>query len=387
MDDEKRKNAAHLKLCFLSDGISFSDRFVNQFSKAGCFMEKRKVYNDSDEQYIQTVPRAPQELLMGDIISAVNYKKNSPWVLDFSDELGYHIQRNGKRIINVTFPKRPRFLDRELSGGINCGYVANLYGGMYLAFFTPACCYYNSMEMGCQYCSLKSNRKKGDSYAMWINMETLREATQVALQEDAQQIKGIMLVGGNLPDEDENFQTFLNLAAAIEAEEVLSIGSPKLEIHIATMPPRNLKLIQNAGRYNLRLSMNLEVYDDHLFEKYCPGKSSLYGRENLKKAVVRAAEILPYGRSHSILIAGLEPVESTIAGILFLAEHGVAPIVNVFHNDYGTVLQHHKRPSADELLTIGCALQEVYQKYSFTPYWNGCGRNSIDYEAKELLFG
>lgn len=218
-------------------------------------------------------------------------------------------------------------------------------------------------------------------------METLREATQVALQEDVQQIKGIMLVGGNLPNEDENFQTLLDLAAAIEAEEVLSMGSPVLEIHIATMPPRDLKLIQNAGRYNVRLSMNLEVYDDQLFEKYCPGKSAFYGRESLKKAVVRAAEILPYGRAHSILIAGLEPVESTIAGILFLAEHGVAPIVNVFHNDYGTVLQHHKRPSTDELLTIGRALQEVYQKYSFTPYWNGCGRNSIDYEAKELLFG
>ena len=71
---------------------------------------------------------------------------------------------------------------------------------------------------------------------------------------------------------------------------------------------------------------------------------------------------------------------------MFLAENGVVPIVNVFHNDYGTILQHHKRPSVDELLAIGQALQEVYKKYSFTPYWNGCGRNSIDYEAKEMLF-
>lgn len=386
MNDEKRKNAVRLKLHFLSEGISFSDRFINQFSKADRFMEKRKVYNNSDEQYTQAISRAPQELLMEDIISAVNYKRNSPWMLDFSDELGYHIQKDGRHIIDVTFPKRPCFLERELSDGVSCGYIANLYGGMYLAFFTPAYCHYNSLDMGCHYCSLKNSRRKGDAYAMWIDKKMLCETTRIALREDAEQIKGIMLVGGNLPCEDENFQTFLDLSAAIEAEEIAIMGRSMLEIHIATMPPRNLELIKDAGKYNIRLSMNLEVYDDQLFEQYCPGKAVLYGREHLKKAILRAAEVLPYGRAHSILIAGLEPVESTISGIMFLAENGVVPIVNVFHNDYGTILQHHKRPSVDELLAIGQALQEVYKKYSFTPYWNGCGRNSIDYEAKEMLF-
>ena len=87
-----------------------------------------------------------------------------------------------------------------------------------------------------------------------------------------------------------------------------------------------------------------------------------------------------------ILIAGLEPVESTIEGIHFLAENGICPIINVFHNDFGTPLQNHKRPSSDELLKIGKELQTIYLKYGFVPYWDGCGRNSLDYEAKEALF-
>lgn len=383
---EERKRAAALKLSLLSEGISFSDSFIEYFGQDTFFMEKRKVYNNSDEEYDHAVTRAPQELLMGDVISAVNFKRFSPWVLDYSEDQGCFIQNNGIKVTGVTFPKRPCFLNRRLSGGVNCGYLANLYGGMYLAFFTPACCHYGAIGMGCQYCSLKSNRHPGDSYAMWIDQELLREATRIALQEDTDQITGIMLVGGNLPDEDENFKTLMTLAAALEEEERICLGASTLELHIAVMPPRDFTLLKAAAQYNIRLSMNLEVFDDHLFRKYCPGKDRVYGRDQLKKAVARAAEILPYGKAHSILIAGLEPVESTIKGIYFLAENGVAPIINVFHNDFGTELQRHKRPSANELFVIGNELGKVYKKYGFTPYWNGCGRNSLDYEAKEGLF-
>ena len=69
-----------------------------------------------------------------------------------------------------------------------------------------------------------------------------------------------------------------------------------------------------------------------------------------------------------------------------MAEHGVCPIINVFHNDFGTPMQNYKRPSVEELLEVGKELQAIYSKYGFTPYWDGCGRNSLDYEAKEGLF-
>lgn len=316
----------------------------------------------------------------------MNFKKKSPWILDFDKILGYIIRKDDKVITTVTFPKRPHFLSSHLKNGTECGYIANLYGGMDLAFFTPASCFYNVSDLGCLYCSLKSNRKNGDSYVDWVTEEMAEEVTNIALDIDRDIVKGVMLVGGNIKDENQNFQNFLCLVSAIERAQLNQIGNIIWETHIATMPPTNLNLFESAKSYNIRITMNMEVFDNKLFSYYCPGKFKLYGRDKLKDAIKTAATIIDYGRIYSILIAGLEPTESTIEGIHFLAEQGVCPIINVFHNDFGTPLQNRKRPLVEELLKIGKELQNVYLKYGFTPYWNGCGRNSLDYEAKEGLF-
>lgn len=382
----EREKAASLKLHLLSEGIRFSDGFIARFARDKCFMEKRKVYNDSDEAYQRKAVRAPQELLVEDVIIAANYKRNSPWILDYSEDMGYCIQKEGSPVTRVTFPRRPAFFEREISTGEKCGYIANLYGGMDLAFFTPAYCAYNVLESGCLYCSLKSNRKKGDAYATVIDERMAGEVTGIALETDRSLIQAVMLVGGNIRDENQNFRTFLRLTEAIEEEQIRHVGEVIWETHIATMPPRDLELLKDIRNYKARMTMNLEVFDDKLFEKYCPGKSKYYGRKKLISAVLTAAEQIPDYRVHSILIAGLEPAESTIAGMHFLAENGVAPIVNVFHNDHGTALQDHPRPSCEDLRMIGVELQKIYAKYAFVPYWNGCGRNSLDYEAREGLF-
>lgn len=381
-----RIKAAQLKLQLLSEGLQFSNRFLIQFSKDSLYMEKRKVYNNPDEKYDRGIKKIPQELLINDIIIAVNFKRRSPWILDYEEACGYVLKKEDKVITTVTFPRRPHFLSAHMKNGMECGYVANLYGGMDLAFFTPATCYYNASDSGCLYCSLKSNRKNGDDYATWITEEMVEEVTGIALDLDRDIVKGVMLVGGNMQNENENFLNLLKLTDAIERIQVSQMGEVIWETHIATMPPTDCSLFEFAKSYNLRITMNMEVFDDKLFSQYCPGKFTLYGRDKLKNAIKTAAAIIDYGKVHSILIAGLEPVESTIEGIHFLAENGICPIINVFHNDFGTPLQNHKRPSSDELLKIGKELQTIYLKYGFVPYWDGCGRNSLDYEAKEALF-
>ena len=92
------------------------------------------------------------------------------------------------------------------------------------------------------------------------------------------------------------------------------------------------------------------------------------------------------GRVHSVLIVGLEPTESTIAGIEYLASIGVTPTVNVFHNDRGSHYEQYDRPSFEQLLEVAQALQRVYKDYHLIPYWKGCGRNALDFEAQQGWF-
>ncbi len=381
-----RKEAALLKLNLLVDGITFSKSFLMRFEQEKSFMEKRRVYNNPDEEGITKNIRIPQELIIDDVVVAVNYKSKSKWVLDYDVDKGYYIREGEKYITEVSFSPKPQFLAMSISNGVECGYVANLYGGKHLAFFTPAYCIYNNFDQGCLFCSLKNNRKMNDDYAYVISESMVREVTRCAIQHDEQIVSGIMLVGGNVSDEDKGFLNFLDLTEAMEKEQLEQKGNVVWETHIATMPPQNELLFKKATNLNVRITMNMEVFDDALFAKYCPGKNKRFGRQKIIDRLKSAANTLDYGRIHSILIAGLEPVESTIEGIHFLASIGVCPIINIFHNDYGTALQNFERPKVEDLLLIGQELQKIYEENDFIPYWNGCGRNSLDYEAKSGLF-
>jgi hypothetical protein len=381
-----QREAVQLKLHLLSEGVSFDTVFLEHFADELDSMEKRRAYDDSDERELDRTKRIPQEMYLTDgVVVAVNYKQHSPWQLVYRDST-YRLIGKHDTDIEVTFPQRPRFFEYVTPSGIRCDRVANLYGGSSLAFFTPSTCYYFNDGHECRFCSLKPNRSEQQIFVHTISPALAASVLQIALETDTALLKQIMLVGGNLPNYDQGFRRHLEIAAALDRQQILLPVERRLETHIATMPPWDLGLFTALDELNARVTMNIEVFDEHLFEVICPGKTRLYGRSQLLKALEHAARVVNSMRVHSILIAGLEPVHSTIAGIKYLASIGVTPIINVFHNDRGSIYEHHPRPSYEQLLEIAYALQEVYKEYRLTPYWVGCGRNSLDFEAQQGWF-
>jgi hypothetical protein len=378
-------HATLLKLHILSEGVFFDSAFLEHFASDSKSMEKRRVYNDSDERQLDHTLRIPQEMYIQHIVVAVNYKQHSPWQIIYRDSTYRLIGKDGTDV-EVTFPERPRFLEQVTNNGIRCDQVANLYGGASLAFFTPGTCYYFNEKHECKFCSLQPNRSVQQSFLHKISPTLASSVLQIALETDAHLIKQIMLVGGNVPNYDQGFRRHLEIAAALDHQQAMLPAEQKLETHIATMPPNDFGLFTSFASLNARVTMNIEVFDEQLFEIICPGKTHLYGRKKLLQALEHAANTVSGMRVHSILIAGLEPVESTIAGIKFLASIGVTPIINVFHNDRGSHYEKHPRPSFDHLLEIARALQDVYREYHLTPYWKGCGRNALDFEAQQGWF-
>lgn len=377
-------DAALLKLHLLSEGVTFDRAFLGQFARDDVWMEKRRVYDDSDERQLDRTLRIPQELYLNDIVVAVNYKHHSPWQLVYCDHSYRLLGRDGTDV-EVAFPARPRFLAHVTADGTHCDQVANLYGGSSLAFFTPGTCYYFDDGQECKFCSLKPNRGGQQFFLPTLSPALASAVLEIALQTDAHLLKQIMLVGGNIPDYDQGFQTYLDIAAALDQQQASLPVEQRLETHIATMPPRDFGLFAFLHPLNARVSLNMEVFDEQRFEVICPGKAHLYGRKQLLQALKYAAQCLS-GRVHSVLIVGLEPTESTIAGIEYLASIGVTPTVNVFHNDRGSHYEQYDRPSFEQLLEVAQALQKVYKDYHLIPYWKGCGRNALDFEAQQGWF-
>ncbi|MTJ55873.1 hypothetical protein FJR38_26030 [Anabaena sp. UHCC 0253] len=377
--------AADIKLHLLSTGISFSESFIHQFATNNNAMEKRRAYNDSDEHSLSRKIKIPQEIFISNVVIAVNYKRHSPWQLEYNSG-DYFLSHQGKYITSISFPKRPSFFDISVTEALTCGQVANLYGGSSLAFFTPSTCYYFNKGKECHFCSLKPNRDQESQFIDTITPQLAASVLKIALKNDSDLINQIMLVGGNHPNYDIGFQNHLKIASKLDEEQFRINSSKKLETHIATMPPNDFNLIDELKSLNARMTLNMEVFDDDIFTKICPGKTQDYGRQLLIDALKYAVKIVGDKRIHTILIAGLEPVESTIKGIRYLASIGITPIINVFHNDRGSYFENHSRPSYQDLLKIALVLQEVYQQYNLIPYWKGCGRNALDYEALQGWF-
>ncbi|MBL8080300.1 MAG: hypothetical protein JNM55_20185 [Anaerolineales bacterium] len=373
------REASHLKLHLLSEGVTFTESFLEKFGCDFSLMEKRRAYNNSDDAHLDLQLRVPQEIIIGDVVIAVKHKKDSPWQLEFKES--YYLSHYGKPVTLVSFPFRPLLFDQKTPKGIRCDAVANLYGGSSLAFFTPSTCYYFKNGFECKFCSLEPTRDNETTFVHTITPEVASDVFRIALSSDPNIFKQIMLVGGNIPDYNLGFKNNLRITKSLNKTQEHLPASKQLEIHIATMPPRDLELINEFSKLNARLTMNLEVFDDQIFEILCSGKARDYGRENLKRALQYASKTLPDKRVHSILIAGLEPISSTIEGIKTLVSMGVTPIINVFHSDRGSPLENLSQPSYENLLSVALELEKVYQQYELTPYWNGCGRNSLDFEA------
>ncbi len=90
----------------------------------------------------------------------------------------------------------------------------------------------------------------------------------------------------------------------------------------------------------------------------CPGKSEITINE-YGKVIEYAVKVFGEGNVSSWLIAGLEPVESTIQGIDFIIEHGGIPFLAVFRPLVGSAFEKLPPPEPQTILPAFEYLQEA----------------------------
>jgi len=374
-----------VKAELLHHGVNLSPAFSSHYGEP--YLAKRRAYGNSDPlEFRQRL--LPQELfLLPDrLVCAVTIRLDSPWTLDWSDDEGFVVRRgSGDRCIPVDFPRTPAFYDRALSSGEAVKNVVTLYGGGSLGVFAFGSCRLVDIGKPCGYCSISQNRDLGVDFLDVISEARIEEALSLALEDTACPITQVMVNGGNFPDQDRSFSHYARLARV--AARAVKASGRDVEVHLIVYPPRDLGRLAELKGSGVGVAMNYEVCDPDLFRKYCPGKTVYGGQEHIAAALRRAAEELGEGSVYSILVGGLEPLESLERGLFELAADGVTPVVNVFHADPGTPLEQHPVPDASSVRAMGQVLQEVYRRYEFAhPFYLNCGRNSIDTEAWLGLF-
>ena len=384
--EQQTNISAHLKAELLSYGIVPAQSFLDMYGPP--FLEKRRAYGNPDDASFH-VHTLPQELyiLPERLVCAVNIRSGSPWCLDWTKKNGYSVynrERPGQRT-EVSFPLRPRFYDQTLPGGEPVQNFVTLYGGGSLGVFVNGCCSLNDMGQACGFCSLAPNRSRQTEFPVVLKAHQVRKALQSALRDNETPITQVMINGGNFPDTDRGFLYYVNIVQ--EARRAIDSIGRDVDLHLIVGPPHDLELIHRLKDLNVSVAINLEVHDPDMFNRYCPGKHKVFGRDHVERALMACVEHLGPGQVYSIFVGGLEPVDSLATGILHVAESGIIPIVNVFHPDPETPLANFPSPSPADIVQMGRSLQSVFAKHSFAkPFYLDCGRNSIDTEAYRGLF-
>lgn len=381
MDDDR----AWVKLALLSEGLHPTPAFMSWFDERGQFVRRRNFYN-SPTWADGSVNRYPQEIRLAGsprVTIAVNDYGGSRWALDHVDGRPCVVDRR-------TGARYPAEMIEDLTtirSDAAIASTANLYGGSALSFFSPRTCYFFAAGTECRFCSLQGTARESNQFSNRIPPGEVAHAVAAVADGDATALTQVMIVGGNERNLDVGFSKQVDLVhAASEVLETRGLAG-EVSVHLIAMPPRDLSLIDRLGNLpNVHAGFNLEVWSPKRFMQVAPGKERDYGQGQIVTALEYLRNVVGPYRAHSILIAGLEDPESTLEGAAELAGREISPIINCYHSDRHSGLGLTVRPTFTQLATVASGLQEIHRNWPVQPYWQGCGRNALDFEAFHRLF-
>ena len=87
------------------------------------------------------------------------------------------------------------------------------------------------------------------------------------------------------------------------------------------------------------LSFCVEFWNPKWFAEICPGKEKMLGQKLFLDAMEYCAKRMPKGAVSGEIIAGIEPVEDTLAAIDYIAGLGAFPTVCVFRPTVGADME------------------------------------------------
>lgn len=170
----------------------------------------------------------------------------------------------------------------------------------------------------------------------------LVSAVAAARDDPVQPAHHVLISGGTPRPADFDY--------LFEVYETVITTFPEMAVDVMMVPIAEVVDARRLADLGVNeLSINLEIYDDTVARSVMPRKHR-NGREGLLSFASAAADVLGPGRVRSMMMVGLEPGESTLAGVQRLIDVGVVPVLSPFRPDPVTPLRDQPPPTAEEML-------------------------------------
>jgi hypothetical protein len=345
----------------------------------------------------------PESLLLRDgasIITTPTPLEENPYVVDLHEEEPWLFDE-GLAVEPVEYWPAPAFYAKTSSSGVPMKNIVsarpqrlNIFPYRYYTFWNNG--------NGCAFCDIVAQLKKGrDELQIPARLDPVEvgEVVAEALKEPGR-FSSVFLTSGSITGGARPFDDEVEYYIAILKEVGKNFRTPKYPsqlIGTAFEKGQLQRLYAETGLTSY--TSDIEVLNEELFNRLCPGKAEWIGYKEWKRRLVDAVEVFGPGRVNTGLVAGIElagphgfgsedeALEYTLAEAEDLARQGVSTVFIVWSPRPGTPLGNYRNASLDYYVRLARGLHNLRATYRLPidhDSYRNCG-NHPDTDLSRLL--
>jgi len=262
--------------------------------------------------------------------------RRSEWFLE---------HENGPSFL-ISLPPDPRWYNQMTSSGKPMSRIGVLQG-TYLAIYPAEICnnWTSNPKCNCRFCSVGLNLGEEEEIS-----KSVSDVVEVAIAaQEESKTTYIHFNTGYYRDEDY----FGRLAPYIEAVK----NETGMLIGVQIPPAKDLRDYDQFRRSGVnQISFCFEFWNLDILLKMCPGKATRVGLDRYLEAIEYCADI--FDTANGEIIAGIEPIDSTIEAIEWITGAGAIPTVCVFRPLLGSDASDIPSPATEDMIPIFEALYD-----------------------------
>jgi len=345
----------------------------------------------------------PESLLLRDgtsIITTPTPLAEDPYVVDVRDGKPWLFDE-GVALEEVDYWPAPAYYARTGRSGVPMKNIVSARPQRLCIFPSRYCTFWNNGN-GCAFCDIVSQMKKGGKELQIparLDPAEVGEVIGEALREPGR-FSAVFLTSGSIVSGARPFDDEIDYYIAILKEVGKNFRTKKYPSQLigTAFEKRQLeRLYAETGL--MSYTANIEVLDEAIFEKYCPGKSEWIGYREWKRRLVDAVDVFGPGRVNTGIVSGVElaglhgfasedeALERTLAEAEDLARQGVSTVYIVWSPRPDTPLAGCRNASLDYYIRLARGLHSLRIKYRLPIDHDGyrhCG-NHPDTDLSRLL--
>ena len=277
----------------------------------------------------------------------------SPYVLAGDPAGGYRVvDERDRSEYAIGMPREPQWYSAGTSRDVPMNRIAVMQGTYLAIYVNPVCAFWNyKPALNCKFCT--TGRNVGQTEEPDKAIEDVIETCWAAKEES-----GI---------------TFAHLNGGYQGSRGIAFTEPyvrRIKDEVGLLVGVQLAPEKRFDQYDRlldagvdHLSFCLEFLDPKWFADICPGKERMLGQPLFMQALEYCAARMPRGAVSGEIIAGLEPIESTLQAIEEITSRGAFPTVCIFRPTIGSDMEGWPPPRYDDMRVVMTAVYDACRRH------------------------